>query len=51
MCIQSDSRGKVNTVGSDSIRNTEKKSSYLHVSNCLMVTEIELFECTNAKTL
>ena len=51
MCIQGDSRGRVNTVGGDSIRHTENKSSYSHVSNCLMVTEIELFECTNAKTL
>jgi len=34
MCIQGDSRGKVNIVGGDSIGHTEKKIKYLNVSNC-----------------
>jgi hypothetical protein len=48
--IQGDSRGKVNTLGSDSVGHCKKKfiQTYVYFG---MVTEIELFESTNASAL
>ena len=50
-CIQGDSGGNVNVLGDDSISHCDKKSSYRHVSNSELDTEVELFDSTNAKAL